>query len=384
MENSNVTAGSRYIYVNSSEVLVRITDTLRETSRVGFDMEADGLHHYFEKVCLIQLSFLGKNYIIDPLSGMSLSGFFDVLATKQLILQGADYDLRMLQKSFGFRPKAPIFDTMIAAQLLGYEKIGLAALAEKICGVVLPKSGQKSDWSRRPLPDNLLKYASDDTHYLETIADTMTSQLQGLGRLEWHRECCEKAAKSAAVQDKNGEKEKEDWRIKGSSKAAPNVLVYVREIWKWRDSEAREKDRPPFMILLNEDIMKVAEWRAQHRQAPLFQGPAFIKRFSPEKFSRFESAIKIADNLPSSEWPAPPKKREWSDERPHPEKLERLLTTCKKIAEELKMESSVIASRASLTAVVLNGASSLEKMIETAGLMRWQAELLLPDIKKII
>lgn len=382
MEKSpEVKTSPGYHYVDNPESLAKLNQALTGVSRVGFDMEADGLHHYFEKVCLIQLSFGGKNYIVDPLTGISLKEFFEILSQKQMILQGADYDLRMLQKSFGFRPQAPVFDTMLGAQILGYEKIGLAALAEKICGVILPKTGQKSDWSRRPLPENLLKYASDDTYYLEKITDVMTSSLQELGRLEWHRECCERAVKSAVLTVKN--EDKEDWRIKGSSKAAPNVLVYVRELWKWRDEEARKKDRPPFMILMNEDILKLAEWRAHHPHAPLSQGPFFLKRFSGDKLSRLEQAIKTADQVPQSQWPSMPKKREWSDERPHPKKLENLLAACKKIAEDLKMESSIIASRASLTAVVLHEASSLESIMETGGLLKWQAQLLLPAVKSL-
>ena len=130
--NSN--DGSDYILVNNAECLAQLTESLAGTSRVGLDTEADSLHHYFEKVCLIQLSFSGKNYIIDPLAGFSLDAFLGALALKELVLQGADYDLRMLKRSYEFRPRAPVFDTMLAAQVLGYEKIGLAALVERSCG----------------------------------------------------------------------------------------------------------------------------------------------------------------------------------------------------------------------------------------------------------
>ena len=166
--NSNTEAN--YSLINNAESLARLTDALLGVRRVGLDTEADSLHHYFEKVCLIQLSFSGTNYIIDPLAGFSLSGFLEVLAQKELVLQGADYDLRMLKRSYEFRPLAPVFDTMLAAQALGYEKIGLAVLVERSCGVLLSKEGQKADWSRRPLSEKLLRYASDDTKYLEAVA----------------------------------------------------------------------------------------------------------------------------------------------------------------------------------------------------------------------
>ena len=213
--NSN--DGSDYILVNNAECLAQLTESLAGTSRVGLDTEADSLHHYFEKVCLIQLSFSGKNYIIDPLAGFSLDAFLGALALKELVLQGADYDLRMLKRSYEFRPRAPVFDTMLAAQVLGYEKIGLAALVERSCGVLLSKEGQKADWSRRPLSEKLLHYASHDTKYLEAVADVMSADLRRLGRMDWHRECCERVVTSA-VQSVKGD-DSEAWRVKKVARA---------------------------------------------------------------------------------------------------------------------------------------------------------------------
>src|SRR5712691_4571048 len=105
--------------------------------RVALDVEADSLHNYFEKVCLIQLSLAGEHYLVDPLSGLDLTGFAEALAGKPLVLHGGDYDLRMLRTSIGFRPRGEVFDTMIAAQVLGIEQIGLAALIERCFGIMI-------------------------------------------------------------------------------------------------------------------------------------------------------------------------------------------------------------------------------------------------------
>jgi len=274
----DLNTGSKYVYVDSEERLAQLTEALATTSRVGLDTEADSLHHYFEKVCLIQLSFSGSHYVVDPLAGLSLTEFLEVLARRELIIQGADYDLRMMKKSFGFRPKAPVFDTMLAAQVLGYEKIGLAALAEKFCGVLLSKSGQKSDWARRPLSAKQLDYASDDTKYLEAIADALTRNLEESGRLDWHRECCERVVETSGLEAKNDAKE--SWRVKGSSGLSPKELAFVREIWKWRDEEAQRRDRPPFMVLLNEDLIELVRWRVGHPAEPLMAGPKCMKRIT--------------------------------------------------------------------------------------------------------
>ena len=247
----------------------------------------------------------------------------------------------------------------------------------------MSKSGQKSDLSRRPLSAGLLTYASDDTKYLEIIADAQTESLQKLNRLDWHRECCERVVKSSGLPDKNESKE-DAWRIKGSSKAHPNALIFIRELWKWRDEEARKKDRPPFMILRNEDMIEVSEWRAQNRQAPLRQGPSFLKRFSGENLAGLENAIRGAENIPQTEWPVHRKRMEWTEERPDLEKLEPLLAACKTIAAQLKIEPSILASRTMLTAVIQHKPQSIEKVIEVSGMMQWQVELMMPSIKTVL
>ncbi len=381
-KNVNIKTGANYTYVDSAESLARLTEALSATSRVGLDTEADSLHHYFEKVCLIQLSFLGSNYVIDPLAGLSLTEFLEMLSRKELVLQGADYDLRMLKKSFEFRPKAPVFDTMLAAQVLGYEKIGLAALAERFCGVVLSKAGQKSDWARRPLSTKQLDYASDDTKYLETIAGALARGLQEAGRSDWHRECCERVVETSGREGKNDAREV--WRIKGSFGLAPKELVFVRELWKWRDEEAQRRDRPPFMILLNEDLIELARWRSENPNESLHPGPKSMKRITGENLVRLESAIRVAESLPLSEWPVAPERIRSRERQPTSEKVEALLAACKIIAGELKMEPCFLASRATLTAVARHEPRSIEKVIETSGMMRWQAALLMPAIQSLL
>lgn len=378
----NLKVNSGFTYVESAEGLARLTEALAGASRVGLDTEADSLHHYFEKVCLIQLSFSGANYIVDPLAGFPLTEFLEVLSQKELIIQGADYDLRMMKKSFEFRPKAPVFDTMLAAQVLGYEKIGLAALAERFCGVLLSKSGQKSDWARRPLSEKQLIYAADDTRYIEAIADAQKTELEALGRTDWHRECCERVVVTSGITAKIDVEEA--WRIKGASKLAPKAQALVREIWKWRDEAARQRDRPPFMILLNEDLVRLAEWRAENSGQPLLQGPPFMKRITGESLARLEKAILTAENLSPSDWPVTPKWVRTSERQPSSEKVEALLVACKKIAEELKIESCFLASRAVLTAVARHEPRSVAKAQELCGLMRWQAELILPVIQPVL
>ena len=179
--NTSETDG--FVYVRDDAVLATLSDRIDSAARIAVDTEADSLHNYFEKVCLIQLSIDGAHYLVDPLAGLELRGFLEVLAAKPLIFHAGDYDLRILRASTGFRPTGDVFDTMIAAQLLGIEQIGLAALLDRCFAVSIGKEGQKSDWSQRPLSDKQLHYAVNDTRYLEALAERLADELHAKGRL---------------------------------------------------------------------------------------------------------------------------------------------------------------------------------------------------------
>jgi ribonuclease D len=179
-------------------------------------------------------------------------------------------------------------------------------------------------------------------------------------------------------------KEKEAWRVKGSSRLPPQELVFVRELWKWRDEEARGKDRPAFYILKNEDLIELAGWQAKNPKSPLHQGPSFLKRFTGENLERLENAIRSAKNTPPAEWPLQKKRMEWAAERIDQEKLEPLLAACKTLAKKLGIEPSFLASRSALTAVIQHQPRSIEKIMEVSGLMHWQAESMMPAIKTLL
>jgi len=223
---------------------------MESAPRLALDTEADSLHHYFEKVCLIQISAGAEHVIVDPLAGLDLSPLLRLLSNKSLTMHGAAYDLRILRASFGFRPTAPVFDTLLAAQLLGYPHLGLAALVDRFFQVTLPKTSQRYNWSLRPLPVEVLDYASDDTRYLEPLRDILAAEIEKLGRSRWLAENCE-AMVQAALSDKPKPGPDEEWRIKGSRDLDRRELAYLRALWYWRDRLARESDLPPFKIFGN-------------------------------------------------------------------------------------------------------------------------------------
>jgi ribonuclease D len=212
------------------------SSTASPFDRIALDTEADSFYHYHEKVCLIQLSFDGRHVLIDPLSGLDVAPLLAILADKVLIIHDAGYDLRILHRQYGFVPRAGIFDTMPAAQLVGVTRFGLADLLEQFLDISVPKKGQKSDWSRRPLEAFQMQYAVADTAWLAALADRLQNRLRELGRTEWHRQSCENVIASA-IQHKS-EPRKDAWRITGTSRFGPRDLAFVRALWHWAKSSA--------------------------------------------------------------------------------------------------------------------------------------------------
>jgi ribonuclease D len=361
-----------------------LVSQLRGAKRVAVDIEADSLHHYFEKVCLIQLAVNGQNYIVDTLAGLDLSRFFSVLAENSLIFHGGDYDLRMLRASFGFRPKREVFDTMLAAQLLGYEKIGLAALVERFFGVRLAKRGQKWDWSVRPLFADQLEYASDDTRYLNRLVELLECELTKLGRRQWHRENCEWLVRVTDRDKKPGDADNA-WRIKGCKDLEQRQLALVRGIWQWRKGQAMKADIPPFKIMGNQLILDIARWADLHRKSSLAGGPRLPRNYGAERRNSLERIIEKALTMRKEDWPAP-RKRQYS-KRCEPEVqiiIKKLRSECLRLSKELGIAAGVLAPVAALKAIASERAKSTRQIMECAGLLRWQAELLEPCVKAIL
>src|ERR1700722_7626766 len=155
----------------------------------ALDTEADSLHAYPKKVCLVQISITGDDQLVDPLAPIKLDPMLDALNAHELIMHGADYDLRLLEKHHEFIPSS-IFDTMLAGRLLGERQFGLSALVEKFLGITLDKGSQKANWAQRPLTERMEKYARADTHHLKPLVDRLRSELADKKRLEWHQESC--------------------------------------------------------------------------------------------------------------------------------------------------------------------------------------------------
>jgi len=367
-----------HTYIETQSALDAVCKKLEAADRIAVDTEADSLHNYQEKVCLMQLSTKKRNVIIDPLVGLDLSALLALLAKKELIFHASDYDLRMLRTSYDFSPKVTPFDTMLAAQLLGYEKVGLAAIVEKECGVTLSKASQKTDWSKRPLSQKQIEYAVNDTCHLLVITEIMHAALKRLGRLAWHEESCRKIVHNTRTYE---QKDQEDaWRARGTKDLSPKQLLFVRALWRWRDEEARLADKPTFKVISSQDIRALALTTAASPKSY----PVFPKGVKGKRLDRIKKAIDHARALPKEEWPERLKKTPYRKQTPRVKEIAAALKGRDQIAHDLGISPQVIAARAAMEAMVHGSAQSVKDIMKCASLMKWQAELLRPVMKAMV
>jgi ribonuclease D len=346
--------------IATTSQLEELLPEIARFSRVAIDTEADSLHCYREKLCLLQLSLPSGDYVVDPLANFDLQPLVKALAGKIIVVQGADFDLRLLRRNLQFRAQQ-IFDTVIAARLLGLREFSLAALVQRYFGVELAKGSQKANWAQRPLPARMVEYAINDTHYLLPLAEKMEAELKAAARWDWFEQSCRRAVEQSLVE--RSRDTEEAWRVAGAGKLRGRPAAILRELWKWRETEAESADRPPFHILQNSDLVRAAE---------LFHGeqvPDF-RHFSGRRRQAFRDAANRALRMPENEWPI---QRRRTGNRPTPEILRRteeLRQRRDRNTAELGLDPSFVASRSALEALASNPTAA-----ETL-LVPWQRSLL--------
>ena len=369
--------------IDNDSQLKTLTDKIADAHAVALDTEADSFHHYRPRVCLIQISFDGQTFIIDPLAPIKIKPFLHELAQKELIIHDAGYDLRMLSGDFGFKPKNAVFDTMLGASLAGLKNVGLSGLLGDLLDMKVAKHNQKADWSKRPLTPHLLKYAAEDTAFLMQIKTHLAEKLKALGRADWHAESCQ-AAVAAAYTTREPADPDNEWRIKGTGTLSFKDMAFVRELWYWRENIAKETNRAAFMIFRNEEIIKLAQWAAKRKKAIDAKSKLPI-RHKTNKRQNLIKALQKAQALKPDQWPGPrksdPSKRLSNSTRNIVNKLK---AECEIIAHELDLPLNLIASRAALTRIVTGGIATREQILKKKILLNWQSNLILPAIEKVL
>ena len=349
--------------IDTDVKLAALLPKLRAAHWLALDTEADSLHAYPEKVCLIQISTTDGDELVDPLAPIDLDSLFDVFNGRELIFHAADYDLRLLEKHHQFRPAA-IFDTMLAARLLGEKHFGLSALVENFLGVKLDKGSQKADWAQRPLTEKMEIYARNDTHYLKPLADKLKTALEAKGRLAWHSESCARLIEECSrpvVVDTDAV-----WRVKGSSILGRAALAVLRELWQWREKEAIAYCRPPFFVLSHERMVDIADAAAAQQPFENILPP----KMSPRRRETLLDTIKAGVAVPAAQHP---EILRHELRRPSEAEFRRFREIEKRRdahAHELGIDPTLIASKS----VIGDLARDWDKY--APDLMNWQRELL--------
>ena len=337
---------------------------LEQAPWLALDTEADSLHCYPEKLCLIQISLPGRDVLVDPLVKLDLDPLKAVLGGRELILHGADYDLRLLHRTLGFVPQI-VFDTMIAARLLGIAEFGLNNLIQRFLGLHLEKGSQKANWSIRPLTEKMVTYARNDTHFLRPLSDLLRAELVQKGRLAWLEQTCLQLIQDCSrvePEDPDGV-----WRVKGTDRLDRRSMGIVRELWHWREREARAANKPPFYVLAHETLVAIANAAAHDH--PL--DTLVPNRFSPHRRSGLLHAVQIGLALPEAKLPLPRRSRGRRMTMSASERLEALRTVRDRRAGDLGIDPTLIASRATLTALAVDWEAHQSELLP------WQRDLLM-------
>ena len=365
----STTASEPLLYIDTQQGADDFLTDISGIREIAVDTEGASFHRFIDRIYLLQLSTRDKSAIIDPLPIGMPKGLGEIFEDKnvEVVFHDADYDLRLLHQDYGWHVNH-IFDTRIAAQLLGIKTFGLAALLEQFFEVKLDKKHQRADWSLRPLTSGMLDYAAQDTKYLLDLRDQLKAKLDKLGRWEWAQE---------EFQRLEGTKWEDDdgsgafLRIKGARDLTRRELALLRELVPWRDSVAKELDRATFRVMGNEvllDIARTAPKTARELSTMKGMPRGVLERGASAILAAITRGLEVAEeNLPR--FPRAPK---WDREEDFDSRVARLKTVRDAAATRLSLDPGVLCSRERLEAIARKRPERLSDFEDVPGLRRWQ------------
>ena len=358
--------------ITDPAVLAQRARELSKSAIIALDTEASSFHRYNERVCLVQLSTREHTYLIDPLAISDLKPLGALLADKhmEVVIHDADYDLRILAKHHGIRVEN-VFDTLVSAELLNEPEIGLAALLRKYQGVHVDKKFQKADWSRRPLPQDMLAYAAGDTAYLIRLRDQLKEQLVAKSRWSWAEE--EFALLTDAPFNLVTNEEPAFFRIKGAKLLKPQQLAVLREVHAWRESVAERMDRAPFMVLGNDVLLSFATdppKSVKEIAARKGVGERLVERHGKSMLE----AVRKGVETPKEEWPRVPKGKRWLKDDDYEDRLKRLKQVRDKLTHEHDLRPGIVAANQMLSDIARTLPGDLVALAAMPGMRKYQVE----------
>ena len=359
------------LYLDKPADVERFLGEISKVKELALDTEGASFHRFLDRIYLLQISTRERNAIIDPLPIGSPARLGELLQNQniEVVFHDADYDLRLLHQDYGWHV-TNIFDTRVAAQLLGIKSFGLAALLEQFFDVKLDKKHQRADWSMRPLPADMLEYAAQDTRYLLQLRDHMKSELERRGRWQWAQE---EFARLEGTRWETEEEMEGFLRLKGARDLTRRELAVLREVSNWRDTMAEQLDRATFRVMGNETLFELA--RVTPRNVTELSSIKGMPRGMIDRAGAdLIAAIRRGLDAPEAELPRFPRGQRWNKDRDFDDRVARLKSVRDAAATRLELDPGVLCSRERLENIARSGAKTLEDLQKVPDIRRWQIE----------
>ncbi len=358
-----------YLLVEKQSEVEQLGAELKMETAIGVDLEADSMFHYQEQVCLIQISTQSRNILVNTLALDDLSPLSPVFSDPGInkVFHGSDYDIRSLFRDFNIEVNA-LFDTQIAAKFLGIKSTGLANLLDNYFGVVLEKKYQKSDWSKRPISQAMLSYAIQDSCYLLSLAEILKKELEDNSRFLWVLEECQILSKVRPAPSTN---DPLFLKFKGAGSLDGRGLAIIEEILKLRENIACKRDCPPFKVLGNHSILRIAKQRLRTEKE--FMEQRVLSQKQIKSFGRLlVSKVSLALRYPEEELPFFPRKPRSSRSPQVSVRIKALRRWREDRAAELEIEPSSLLTNAQIYSLSEKKISSEKELSAIEGIRDWQ------------
>lgn len=360
-----------YQFIESNDALEEVCKELAQEKIIAVDLEADSMHSFTEKICLIQIAGAKQAYLVDPFLVSDFSPFSAILEDPGMvkIFHGSDFDVRSLDRELHVEIKN-LFDTEIACRFLNVKERGLGALLMAHFNVHVDKRFQKVDWSRRPLKDDMIAYSVGDVANLIELHDRIKAKLEDVGRLAWAKEEFELQSK---VKYESNHQLPLFKRFKGAGKMDNRSLAALENLLQVRMAEAERKDLPLFKIMSNQCMMSMATHRPKNSQAMIS-----MKALSPKQASMYgqscQKAIEDAMALPHKDLPSYPKTRMPRKDPRVLERIKQLKKLREKLSVSIGMEPGFLINNNLISAVAFANPSRKEDLLEIESMRNWQVE----------
>lgn len=368
-------------YLDTVAAVAAFAREIASAPSIALDTEGASFHRFVDRVYLMQLSTRTATAIVDPLPTGDLAALKPLVESPdiEIVFHDADYDLRLLRQDYSWATRH-IFDTRIAAQLLGYKAFGLAALLEQHFGIALDKKFQRADWSLRPLSEGMLQYASQDTMYLLALRDILHGELVAKGRLGW---AAEEFARLEQTQWSAEDSSQIYLKVKGARDLKRRELAVLRELVPWRDAVAKELDRSTFRVVSNDVLLEICRVQPTTRQA-LGVIKGMPRGVLDQRGDLVLACVARAMDLPEADLPKFPKAARWEKDPEFDDRAARLRAVRDEVATKLELDPGVLCSREKLETIARRLPTSIEELYETPDLRHWQADLLGPGILRAL